>query len=79
MKKYIFLSNEGITYQPNSSSSESDCENIQVIGIDEGVDAQEAFDNLIRNNEYFKKTNFKSIYCYQLDNNYEDTMKFFNI
>jgi hypothetical protein len=50
-----------------------------VIGIADGFDAQEAFDNLIKNNEYLKKTNFKSIYCYQLDNNYEDTMKFFNI
>lgn len=33
MNKYIFITKEGTTFQPNSQSIESDCENMQVIGI----------------------------------------------
>lgn len=31
MKKYIFLTTEGYTYQPNSESIEPDCDNAQLI------------------------------------------------
>ncbi len=31
MKKYIFLTFEWITYQPNSESIESDVENVQML------------------------------------------------
>ena len=32
MNYYIFLTNEGSTYQPNFESIEPDCDNTQVIG-----------------------------------------------
>ena len=36
MNNYIFLTNEGYTYQPDSESIEPDCENAQLIGIAAG-------------------------------------------
>ena len=58
MSSYIFLTNEGYTYQPNSNSIEPDCENAQLIGISNGENQQEAFENLIKEREYLKKFNF---------------------
>ena len=55
MSSYIFLTNEGYTYQPNSNSIEPDCENAQMIGISNGENQKEAFENLIKEREYLKK------------------------
>jgi len=44
MNNYIFLTDEGYTFQPNS---ESDIENLQVIGICNGENEKEAFYNLM--------------------------------
>lgn len=33
LKKYIFLTQEGYTYQPNTQSIEPDIENLQVTGF----------------------------------------------
>ena len=41
MNWYIFITNEGYTYQPNSESNEPDCENAQVLGIGLGNDDKE--------------------------------------
>ena len=46
MKNYIFITEEGITYQPNSTSPEPDIENCQVIGFAKGNNGDEAFKNL---------------------------------
>ena len=51
MSKYIFLTNEGYTYQPNSESVEPDCENSQLIGITEGSNQEDAFNNLLKERE----------------------------
>jgi hypothetical protein len=77
IKSYIFLTSEGHTYQPNSESAEPDIENLQVIGISEGINSQMAFDNLIKNRDYLLKTTFNEIFCYELSNNFEDTVDFF--
>lgn len=45
MSNYIFLTNEGYTYQPKLDSDMPDIENLQVIGISRGKDAKEAFCN----------------------------------
>lgn len=66
MNKYIFITNEGNTYQPNSDCIEPDCSNAQVIGIASGNDENEAFINLKKEFEYLKNTSFSEIYCYQL-------------
>ena len=43
MNNYLFLTNEGYTYQPDSESIEPDCENAQLIGIAAGNTEEEAF------------------------------------
>ena len=45
MNNYLFLTNEGYTYQP-------DCENSQLIGIVSGNTQEDAFKNLINEKEY---------------------------
>ena len=42
MNNYLFLTNEGYTYQPDSESIEPDCENSQLIGISSGNTQEEA-------------------------------------
>lgn len=79
MKKYIFLTTEGYTYQPNSESIEPDCENAQLLGKTEGNNQEEAFENLLKKYPYLKDSNFEEVYCYQLTDNYEETMKNFII
>lgn len=66
MNKYIFITDEGYTCQPNSTSLEPDCENAQVLGIVAGKNENDAFKNLLEQNEYLKDSNFNEIYCYKL-------------
>ena len=66
MNKYIFITDEGYTYQPNSNSLEPDCENAQVLGIAAGENENDAFKNLLEQNGYLKDSSFNEIYCYKL-------------
>ncbi|MDI6760909.1 MAG: hypothetical protein QMD05_08780 [Candidatus Brocadiaceae bacterium] len=66
MKSYIFITEEGITYQPDSESPEPDIENCQVIGFAEGNSPEEAFDNLIEENGYLLETSFDEVICFEL-------------
>ena len=77
MKKYIFFTTEGYTFQPNSLSSEPDIENLQVIGFSSGSNQEEAYNNLIKTNDYLLETNFQKTFCYQLNDNYEDTKEYY--
>lgn len=78
MNNYLFLTNEGNTYQPDSESIEPDCENSQLIGISSG-NTQEEFKNLINEKEYLRQFNFNEIYCYELAKNYEERKRYFYI
>lgn len=77
MNKYIFLTNEGYTYQPDSESIEPDCENAQLIGISSGNTTEEAFENLINDRKYLR--DFDEIYCYKLAEDYEESKRYFYI
>ena len=78
MKNYIFITEEGVTYQPNSTSSEPDIENCQVIGFVKGNNEDEAFKNLKKENEYLLDTNFNEIICMELKNeDYYKKAKYF--
>lgn len=68
MKSFVFITTEGFTYQPDSQSSEPDIENCQVLGYGDGKNPQEAFKNLIENNEYLTATTFDEIICLELAN-----------
>ena len=78
-KSYIFLTLDGYTFQPDSRSIEPDIENLQVIGFTSGVNSKESFQNLLKENEYLLKTNFDEVLCYQLDDNYRASKKYFYI
>lgn len=71
MKNYIFLTVEGITFQPDSESSEPDIENLQVIGFAKGMNSKEGFRNLLRERSYLLSTSFDEIFSYELSQNYE--------
>lgn len=79
MKNYVFLTDEGYTFQPNSDFNivELDIENVQVIGFASGLNQENAFKNLLKKNKYLLKTSFDKIFCYQLDDNYKDSQKYF--
>jgi len=79
IKKFIFITTEGFTYQPDSISIEPDIENCQVIGFSSGLTANIAFQNLIQENKYLKDTSFNTVICYQLNNNYKQNRKYFTI
>jgi hypothetical protein len=80
MKSYIFITEEGITYQPNSTSPEPDIENCQVIGFAKGNNEDEAFKNLTKDNEYLLDTNFNEIICVELKNEgYYQKAKYFSL
>ena len=69
MKRYIFITTEGSTYLPNSESIEPDCENSQVVGYANGESEEEAFNNLLKENDYLKNTGFDELICYQINPN----------
>lgn len=62
MNNYLFLTNEGCTYQTDSESIEPDCENSQLLGIASRNTQEEAFKNLINEKEYLKQFSFNEIY-----------------
>ncbi len=72
MKEYIFLTTEGTTFQPNSTSSEPDIENMQVIGFAGGDTVQDAAIRLLGLNEYLANTNFDEIFAIQLANDHRE-------
>jgi len=79
MKHYIFLTLEGYTFQPESDFNvmEPDIENLQVIGFAPGVNQEDAFKNLLEENECLLKTKFDEVFCYQLSDSYEDSKRYF--
>jgi len=66
MKKYIFLTAEGATFQPKSESSVPAIDNLQVIGFTEGISAKKAFKNLLKENPYLFETSFDEIFAIPL-------------
>ncbi len=72
LKKYIFLTFEWFTQEPNLN----EIENVQMIWIWEWINSQEAFENLKQQNEWLLKTSFNELYCYELKNN---NCEFYNL
>ncbi len=65
---YIFITNEGFTFQPNSQSDIPDIENMQVIGFATGKDAVDAFEQLKYDNPYLFDTTFDELIALELSN-----------
>ena len=68
MSEYIFITTEGITFQPNSNCIQGDIENLQVIGFSSGKTSKEAFEKLICDNSYLLETSFNEIFSLELVN-----------
>lgn len=68
MKPYIFITTEGLTFQPNSESPEPDIENCQVIAFSYGNDVRDAFENMLKDNRYLLETNFDEVIGMELKN-----------
>lgn len=66
LQKFIFLTFEWHTFQPDSKESEPDIENMQVIGTARAYSRQEAYDILVKENEYLMQTTFNEIWCFCL-------------
>jgi hypothetical protein len=72
IKQFIFLTSEGITYQPILHGDDRDIvENLQVVGFASGENAEQAFCNLVSENLWLKELSFKNIFSYPLCNDYE--------
>ncbi len=79
MNYYIFLTDEGYTFQPESEEDLLEINNLQVLGFTMGADADEAYKNLIVENPYLPETTFEKIFCYKLDKEYETTRRDYNL
>jgi hypothetical protein len=73
------ITREGHTFQPNTDAIEPDIENCQVIGFADGLNPTQAFENLLRDNSYLKRTTFNELICYELKNNYRKNSVYFFI
>jgi hypothetical protein len=66
VRAFIFVTYEGHTYQPNSTSAEPDIDNLQVLGFALGNDEEEALENLVTENEWILATSFDEVECLEL-------------
>lgn len=60
-KKFIFITFEGMTFQPGSEEVMPDIENMQVIGFANVSDSNNAFNSLMKESPYLKDTTFDEI------------------
>ena len=79
MNNYIFLTDEGYTFQPETGDEPMEIENLQVIGFAKGTDGNDAYRNLLAENPHLQETSFQRIFCYQLDKDYEINRKDYNL
>ena len=79
MNHYVFLTDEGYTFEPDKYGKLRERENLQVIGFTEGTNADEAYENLLLENSYLKDTSFERVHCYQLDKDYEQSRKDYDL
>ena len=67
MNSYIFLTDEGYTFQPETAEEPIEIESLQTIGIAKGTDAMDAYRNLLSENPHLQERKFEKIFCYQVD------------
>ena len=79
VKSYIFVTDQGFTFQPKSESAEPDVENLQVLGIAEGRTPEEALDNLLAEHDWILETTFSRTFCYELAPNARREVREFGI
>jgi len=75
MNSYIFLTDEGYTFQPETGDEPMEIENLQVIGTAQGIDGNDAYRNLLAEHPELKPSDFTRIFCYQLEKDDEGSRK----
>ena len=68
MRKFIFITSEGFTFQPNNEDYEPDIENMQVVGFGEGDTVDNAIKFMLKENSYLRKTSFNKIIGIEIKN-----------
>jgi hypothetical protein len=66
MKYYIFITPEGMTYQPGSDTLLPDVENCQVLGFGEGPGVTEAISTFLDNHPWLYQMSFDHVVAYEL-------------
>ena len=79
MAKFIFMTNEGISYGEDERGRLEIVENTQVLGMAQGESAYSAFLNLICENEWLTNFSFEDIFCYKLAEDFEDVVEYFSL
>jgi hypothetical protein len=67
MNSYIFLTDEGYTFQPETEKEPIVIDSLQMIGTAHGPDAMTAYRNLLADNPHLQEKNFEKIFCYQVE------------
>ena len=67
MNSYIFLTDEGYTFQPETEDEPVVIDSLQTIGTSRGTDAMDAYRNLLAENPHLQERKFEKIFCYQVD------------
>jgi hypothetical protein len=66
MNSYIFLTDEGFTFQPGSESDVPEVENLQVLGLANGDSPEAAFETLLKEDEWLRETTFSECFSLKL-------------
>ena len=67
MNSYIFLTDEGYTFQPETEEEPVVIDSLQTIGTARGIDAMDAYRNLLAENPQLQEKRFEKIFCYQVE------------
>jgi hypothetical protein len=75
MNSYIFLTDEGYTFQPETEDEPVVIDSLQTIGTALGTDAMDAYRNLLAENPQLQEKKFEKVFCYQVDERVQENGK----
>ena len=78
MNSYIFLTDEGYTFQPETEEEPVVIDSLQTIGTARGTDAMNAYRNLLAENPQLQEKRFEKIFCYQVEEPVKENGKALN-
>jgi hypothetical protein len=67
MNSYIFLTDEGYTFQPETEDEPVVIDSLQTIGTARGTDAMDAYRNLLAETPQLAERKYEKVFCYQVD------------
>ncbi|MDF1496976.1 MAG: hypothetical protein P1P90_02855 [Patescibacteria group bacterium] len=62
MPPFIFITQEGLTQAPNLE----DIENLQFLGITNGENSRQAFENLLQENDWIRDSDYTEVQAFEL-------------